>query len=114
MGNISLVIRNVLNQADTRTVTTDSFGQFTVPYSIPGDVYEVKPQMAADSGLVAGAVEVKSLEAGSDVGNVSVAAVAYNFKASPVVAGSGDPTGRGKRLYADGQSYNVNIEIKNV
>jgi formylglycine-generating enzyme required for sulfatase activity len=116
LGGISLVVKNILNQSDVKTVTTDRSGRFTVPDTLPGDSYEVQPKLAAGTGLVGGAVEVISLEAGSDVGNVSVTTVAYNFKASPVVDDHSaiEPTRRKRKLFADGETYDVGIEVKNV
>ena len=102
LANIKAIVQNLRNPADTREVTTDADGKFTVSDAIPGDVYVVKPQVAGG----ASGVDVKPLDSGTDVGQVAVVDTAYNFKAQTDY--------KGAFFFADGTTqWPLTIDIVN-
>ncbi len=101
VAGISVVIRNVSNPSDTRTVTTDSQGGFVVEDAIAGSDYVVVP----DS--VAIATQVTPLNDDEDVGTVTVTGEQYQFKATPVYPQEHP------YLFADGTTYAAQIRVRN-
>lgn len=101
VAGISVVVRNVSNPSDTRTVTTDSEGGFVVEDAIAGSDYVVVPES------IDIATQVSPRNDDEDVGTVTVTGEQYQFKATPVYP-QGHPY-----LFADGTTYAAQIRVRN-
>jgi len=101
LGGINVVVSNLNNTAETTTVTTDSEGRFTAGDVIAGDPYEITTEGQTT-------VVVPNTN-GEDIGTITVTS-GVNFKT--IIKPKATTTDM-NRLYANLNSYTLNIEIEN-
>jgi len=106
-GNMNLIVRNIKNDANSKSVETDNDGKFQVPGSIAGDEYLATFPEAPEIP----AIRIIPGYSGDDIGTVTLIE-GVNFKIS--VRAENPQTTDITQLYADSTPYKIVIDIENI